>query len=262
MGNRSRRRALVVALLAALTLLIAAGPAAADKYVALGDSYSSGTGTRVYTDAGCQRSDYAYPSLIDVQRPSTDLVFAACSGATTSSVLSSQVSSLTTDTDIVTITIGGNDAGFSSVITQCALPWPWSCTSDLNDAQAFIRGTLPGRLDSVYAEIARRSPNATVVVLGYPRLFMGVDCNGGTFFSSDELRRMNETADLLRDVTSARATAAGFTFVDAIPAFTGHAVCSSSEWLNGLSNPVGESFHPNRAGHSSGYAPLVRAVIG
>ncbi|MBB4660916.1 SGNH/GDSL hydrolase family protein [Conexibacter arvalis] len=256
------RRALVVVLLAALASLSAAGAAAAEKYVALGDSYASGTGTRQYTDAGCQRSVYAYPSLIDAQRPDTDLVFAACSGATTSSVLSGQVASLTSDTDIVTISVGGNDAGFSSVITQCALPWPWSCTSHLNDAQAFIRGTLPGRLDSVYAEIARRAPAATVVVLGYPRLFMGVDCNAGTFFSGDELTRMNQTADLLRDVTRARATAAGFAFVDAIPAFTGHAVCSSSEWINGLSNPVGESYHPNRAGHSAGYAPLVRAVIG
>ncbi len=263
MGNRPRHRALVVAVLSALALLAAAAAArAADTYVALGDSYSSGTGTRQYTDAGCQRSVYAYPSLIDQQRPDTDLVFAACSGATTSSVLSGQVSSLTSDTDIVTISVGGNDAGFSSVITQCALPWPWSCTTDLNNAQAFIRTTLPGRLDAVYAEIARRAPSATVVVVGYPRLFMGVDCNGGTFFSSDELTRMNQIADQLRDVTRARATAAGFAFADAIPAFTGHAVCSSSEWLNGLSNPIGESYHPNRTGHSSGYLPLVRAIIG
>jgi lysophospholipase L1-like esterase len=262
MGNNSRRRALLVVLLAALALLSTAAAASAERYVALGDSYSSGTGTRQYTDAGCQRSVYAYPSLIDTGRPNTDLVFAACSGATTGGVLSNQVSSLTTDTAIVTITIGGNDAGFSSVVTQCALPWPWSCTTDLNNAQAFIRNTLPGRLDAVYAEITRRSPTARVVVLGYPRLFMGVDCNGGTFFSGDELTRMNQTADQLRDVTRGRAVAAGFTFVDVIPAFTGHAVCSASEWLNGLSNPVGESYHPNRTGHSSGYAPLVRAIIG
>ena len=56
---------------------------AGERYVALGDSYSSGTGTRTYFDSGCQRSTYAYPSLIDVQRPNTDLVFAACSGAKT-----------------------------------------------------------------------------------------------------------------------------------------------------------------------------------
>jgi hypothetical protein len=51
-------------------------------------------------------------------------------------------------------------------------------------------------------------------------------------------------------------------FKDAIPPFVGHAVCSSTEWINGLSNPVGESYHPNRTGHRSGYAPLVRQVMG
>jgi hypothetical protein len=51
-------------------------------------------------------------------------------------------------------------------------------------------------------------------------------------------------------------------FKNPTAAFTGHAVCSSSEWGNGLSNPVGESDHPNRTGHSSGYLPLVRQVVG
>ena len=114
----------------------------------------------------------------------------------------------------------------------------------------------------MYARIDANAPSATVVVLGYPRLFMGVDCNGGTFFSGTEMRRMNAIADLLASVTRTRAVAAGFTFKDAIPGYTGHAVCSSSEWINGLSNPVEESFHPNRAGQASGYEPLVRSVIG
>jgi hypothetical protein len=101
-----------------------------------------------------------------------------------------------------------------------------------------------------------------VIVLGYPRLFMGLDCNAGTFFSSTELSRMNRIADLLKTVTQERATATGAIFKDAIPPFVGHAVCSSSEWINGLSNPVEESFHPNRSGHGAGYEPLVRSVIG
>ena len=99
-----------------------------------------------------------------------------------------------------------------------------------------------------------------MIVLGYPRLFMGVDCNAGTFFSSSEMTKLNATADLLRDVTSARAAAHGFVFKDAIPPFIGHAVCSNTEWLNGLSNPTSDSYHPNRTGQSSGYAPLVRSV--
>jgi lysophospholipase L1-like esterase len=251
-----------IALLALVLSLVFAGSALADKYVALGDSYSSGTGTRTYFDSGCQRSVYAYPYLLSQQRPNTQLTFAACSGAKTGDVLNNQVSSLTGDTKIVTITIGGNDAGFSSVITQCAKPWPYNCDSNITNAQNYIRNTLPGQLNSVYTQIKNRAPTATVVVLSYPRLFMGVDCNGGTFFSGDEMTKLNATADLLRDTTRGRAQAYGFSFKDAIPPFIGHAVCSSSEWLNGLSNPVGESYHPNRTGHSSGYLPLVRAVVG
>jgi lysophospholipase L1-like esterase len=250
---------------AVVLALTGASAAAAELYVALGDSYSSGTGTRTYFDSGCQKSVYAYPSLVDVQRPNTDLVFAACSGATTTNVLNSQVNSLTANTNWVTITIGGNDAGFSDVITECALPgWLSNCDAAINTAQSFINNTLPARLTNVYNAIKTRSPNAIVIVLSYPRLFMGVDCNAGTFFSASEMTRLNQTADLLRNVTQSRALAAGanFRFKDAIPPFTGHAVCSSSEWINGLSNPIGESYHPNRTGHSSGYAPLVRQVMG
>ncbi len=260
MHQRPRRTAVVV-ILAVLALLAVAASALADNYVALGDSYSSGVGTRTFFEPTCKRSLYAYPELIAAQRPNTSLTFVACSGAITTDVLNRQVSSLSASTNIVTITIGGNDAGFSEVITQCALPIV-SCTSTINTANTFIRNTLPGRLDAVYAQIRSRSPRATVVVLGYPRLFMGVDCNAGTFFSGDEMTRLNATADLLKEVTRTRATAAGFTFKDAIPSFTGHAVCSSSEWLNGLSNPIEESYHPNRTGHSGGYEPLVRSVIG
>jgi lysophospholipase L1-like esterase len=261
---RSVPRRFVLPLAVFLLVLAFAGTAfAADKYVALGDSYSSGTGTRSYTlDSTCQRGIYAYPYLVAQARPNTSLTFVACSGAQTADVLNKQVSSVTTDTRFVTITIGGNDAGFSSVITQCALPWPWTCDSDITNAQNFIRYTLPGRLDNVYNSIRSHAPTATVIVLGYPRLFMGVDCNAGTFFSSSEMTKLNATADLLRDVTSARAAAHGFVFKDAIPPFTGHAVCSSSEWLNGLSDPISDSYHPNRTGHSSGYAPLVRSVTG
>jgi lysophospholipase L1-like esterase len=261
MRSISRRLALPFAV---LMLLAFAGTAfAADKYVALGDSYSSGTGTRSYTlDSTCQRSIYAYPYLVAQARPNTTLSFAACSGAKTGDVLSKQISSVTSDSRFVSITIGGNDAGFSSVITQCALPWPWSCDSNITNAQNYIRNTLPGQLDNVYNAISSHAPTATVIVLGYPRLFMGVDCNAGTFFSGDEMTKLNATADLLKSITSARAAAHGFVFKDPIPAFVGHAVCSSTEWLNGLSDPVSDSYHPNRLGHSSGYAPLVRSVTG
>ena len=249
----------------ALVLVGAAPAAAGERYVALGDSYSSGTGTREYYDTACERSNYSFAKIIDVDRANTDVVLGACGGATTSTVLSGQMGNLTTGTRWVSITVGGNDAGFSTTIRECAEPsWSSNCDAAIDNSQSIINNTLPGRLANVYNEIKKRSPTATVIALSYPRLFMGVDCNAGTFFSSAEMTRLNQTADLLRDKIRTAATNAGanFRFKDAIPPFVGHAVCSSTEWLNGLSSPTSESYHPNRTGHRSGYVPLVRAVMG
>jgi lysophospholipase L1-like esterase len=263
MQNRSARRRLAVVITLVAACAAPAAAHAADRYVALGDSYSSGVGTRTYYDTGCSRSVYAYPYLLSQQRANTSLVFAACSGATTTDVLNNQVSSLTSGTALVTITIGGNDAGFSSVITECAKPaWMSDCAGKVTTAQNFIRNTLPGRLNNVYSQIKSRSPNARVLVLDYPRLFNGEDCNALTWFSPDDETRLNATADLLKSVTSAAAARYGFLFGDVIPPFVGHSVCGDPEWLNGLSNPVSESYHPNRTGQSSGYLPVVRRYLG
>jgi lysophospholipase L1-like esterase len=255
---------------AAAICLAFAAQAMATKYVAMGDSYSSGTGTRTFFEPSCQRSVYAYPYLLHEAHPTWTFIDAACAGATTSSLLSSQVSSVTSDTNWVTYTIGGNDAGFSSVITECALPsWASDCNGAINNAQNVIKNTLPGRLDEVNNAIKSRAPSAKVIVLDYPHLFNGEDCNALTWFSPSEETRLNETADQLKSVISAAATRAGsnFVFRDVIPAFIGHAVCdggggSSTEWINGLSNPTGESYHPKVTGHADGYYPAVHGVTG
>jgi lysophospholipase L1-like esterase len=265
---KMRRLAAFACALLACAVFVA--PAWATRYVALGDSYSSGTGTRTYYDSGCQRSVKAYPYLLHNAHPSWSFVHAACSGATTSSLLSSQVSSVTADTNWVSYTIGGNDAGFSSVITECAEPgWLSDCDGAIDDAQAFINNTLPGRLDQVNNAIRSRAPSAKVIVLDYPRLFNGEDCNAGTFFSPSEETRLNQTADLLKARLSQAASRAGanFLFRDVIPPFVGHAVCdggggSSTEWINGLSNPIGESYHPKVTGHAGGYYPVVHNTTG
>jgi hypothetical protein len=191
------------------------------------------------------------------------LSFTACSGARTTDVINNQLGPLNSSTNRVSISIGGNDAGFADVITECAFPW-WAsnCNGAINTAQSYINNTLPSRLNSVFSAIRSRAPNAIVAVVGYPRIFMGVDCNAGTFFSSSEMTRLNQTADLLASVESSRASAYGYRFVDPRSAFTGHAVCSSSEWINGLSNPIRESYHPNVTGQNSGYRPLVATALG
>ena len=249
--------ATVGGMVAGVGIAAAAGP----SYVALGDSYSSGVGTRAYINdgSGCQRSVYSYPELVAGQLGAS-LSFQACGGAATSDVLSNQLGTLSASTTYVTISIGGNDAGFSSVIERCAEPWPITCTAQITAAQNLIRNTLPGRLDTVYNAIRSKAPHARVIVVGYPRLFDGKTCNLLARISTGEEASLNATADLLATTTSTRAAAHGFTFVDPRIAFTGHAICDSVEWLNGLSDPVGESYHPNRSGQV-GYANLVRPAL-
>lgn len=235
---------------------------AAPAYTALGDSFASGVGTRYYYSDGtsCQRSPYAYP-VLDAQRLGATLTFAACSGARVADVQNNQLGSLSTGTRYVTVMVGGNDAGFGSVISRCALPWPYTCWGEIDNAQYFIRNTLPGRLNTLYTAIRGRAPNARVVVVGYPRLFNGQECNLASRISHGEQVELNETADLLAVTIGGRAAAFGFGFVDARGPFTGHAICDGIEWINGLSNPTSESYHPNRLGHANGYAPYVETSL-
>lgn len=251
---------------AAATLLVSgsAVQAAGSSYVALGDSYSSGTGTRTYLADGttCQRSVYAYPSLLAAAR-GYSLNFRACSGATTADVASLQLSALSSTTSYVTISVGGNDAGFAAVVSECAKPsWASSCNAAVDRAAQVVTRDLPGRLASLYSSIRARAPYARVVVVGYPRIFNGEDCNAGTWFSPTEESRLNATADLLNATTATAAGRAGFTFANPTSVFAGHAVCDDPEWLNGLSNPTSASYHPNQLGHSSGYLGVVSARMG
>lgn len=264
-ARRTARRLVAIAALSLALPVASAAPAvaAAPQYVALGDSYSSGVGTRAYLNDGsaCQRSTYAYPSLIAAARGYA-LNFRACSGATIPDVTNTQLSALSAATGYVTISVGGNDAGFSGVLTECAQPaWMSNCDGAIDKAQAFINTSLPAKLGTLYASIRSKASAAKVVVVGYPRIFNGEDCNAGTWFSPAEEARLNATADLMNSKMSSAAAAQGFTFADPTDRFVGHAVCDRPEWLNGLSSPTSESYHPNRDGQASGYTPLVSPLL-
>jgi lysophospholipase L1-like esterase len=261
--SRLRRTGSALAAGVVLTTL-ATVPAhgAAPGYVALGDSYSSGTGTRSYVNDGtrCQRSIYAYPALI-ANSLGYSLNFRACSGATISDVADLQLSVLGAGTRYVTITAGGNDAGFAAVLTECAKPaWASNCNAAIDQAQNLINSQVPARLATLYSAIGRNAPGARVVAGGYPRIFNGEDCNAFTWFSPAEEVRLNATADLLNAKIAAAANRPGFVY-SPTAAFVGHAVCDNTEWLNGLSNPTVESFHPNRLGHSAGYTALIGTAL-
>lgn len=255
-------RTVVLVIAVALVAAAAARTAGAVTYAALGDSYSSGVGTGSYTlDSACKRSVYAYPYLWAQRHAGTALTFVACSGAKTSDLLANQIQAVTSSTDLVTMTIGGNDIGFASLIQQCTLS---DCSAALDSTRASLETTLGSKLDAVFTTVKSHAAlEAKIVVLGYPHVFSGAGCFGTLGISSTEETKANQLSDALDTVISTHAAADGVTYESAIAAFTGHAVCSSSPWLNGLNlfNTT-ESYHPNKAGHSSGYLALLTSVTG
>ncbi|MFI2619422.1 SGNH/GDSL hydrolase family protein [Streptomyces sp. NPDC018584] len=232
--------------------------AAATGYVALGDSYSSGVGAGSYDSASgdCKRSKRAYPALWAASNSPSSFHFTACSGARTGDVLANQLGPLGSGTGLVSITVGGNDAGFADVMTTCVLQSESSCLSRIAQARAYVDSTLPGNLDKVYSAISAKAPAARVVVLGYPRFYkLSGSCTTG--LSERERAAINDAADYLNTATAKRAADHGFTFGDVTRTFTGHEICSGSAWLHSVNwLNIGESYHPTAAGQSGGYLPV------
>ena len=233
----------------------AAGP----HYVALGDSYSSGTGAGSYDpDSGaCKRSANAYANLWAEANTTESFKFVSCSGATTATVASGQLGALSSSTTLVSVTVGGNDAGFGDVMRTCVLSSASTCRNRVAQAEEYMRGTLPGRLDSLYSKIRSRAPSARVVVLGYPRLYTIVDGCAG--IGNAKRTALNGAADTLAGVTRQAAGRAGFTWSDVRDEFSGHELCSGDDWLNAVTIPIGSSYHPTARGHRLGYLPAMTA---
>jgi lysophospholipase L1-like esterase len=253
------------ALIGAATGLLAAGPATAAspvRYVALGDSYSSGVGAGGYDSSGCSRSSHSYPTLWAAAHSVTSFTFVACGGATTDDVLDNQVGALSASTTLVTITIGGNDAGFVEVVTTCLLGTDGACGVAVGAAKAYGTSILPGKLDRTYAAIHSHAPNARLVVLGYPRLFELTSSCGLLGMDLAKRQTLDGGADAIDSVIAARAAAAGATFVDARPAFAGHGICAGQPWINSTTWPVTDSYHPTSAGYQSGYLPALDHATG
>ncbi|GAA2134914.1 SGNH family lipase [Kitasatospora kazusensis] len=240
-----------------------AAHAATVSYAALGDSYSSGVGAGNYTSesGSCKRSYNSYPYLWKSAHAPSAFVDAACSGAVTGDVLNSQISVLNSSTTLVSITIGGNDAGFASTMETCVLSSDSSCISAVNTAEAYANNTLPGQLDQVYSAIHGKAPNAHVVVLGYPHLYQ---VPGTCWFGISDTKRnaINGAADTIDGVIAKRAANAGITYQDVRSQFSGHEICgSSSVWLNSTTLPIDESYHPNASGQAGGYLPVFSAGV-
>ncbi|MFI1800462.1 SGNH/GDSL hydrolase family protein [Streptomyces sp. NPDC020379] len=235
----------------------AAGKTATPGYVALGDSYSAGVGAGDYDAASgsCKRSAKAYPELWAAAHAPASFAFTACSGARTGDVLSGQLGPLNASTGLVSITIGGNDAGFADTMTTCVLSMESVCLDRIAQARAYIQNTLPGRLDGVYSAISAKAPSARVVVIGYPRFYkLDGSCFGG--LSENVRSAVDDAADAIDAVIAERAADHGFAYADVNTTFSGHEICSGSPWLNSVAFPVDESYHPTASGQAEGYLPV------
>lgn len=268
---RSRRphrliSATVTITAAALPLLAISTSASAQStvhYVALGDSYSSGVGAGSYTSSSgsCDRSSNAYSALWDAANAPATYISVACSGATTASVISSQLSALSSATTLVSITIGGNDVGFSSVMETCVLNSTSTCVSAITAAEGEVASQLPGELDSVLSDIHSDARSARVVVLGYPEFYdlsRSSTCIG---LSTTDRTDLNAAADQLDSQIQAAAARHGDMFGDVRSKFAGHELCDgTSDWLHSVNFlDISESYHPTAAGQSGGYYPVFTA---
>lgn len=231
----------------------------ATGYVALGDSYSAGVGAGSYlaSSTDCLRSSHSFPALWAAAHAPSSFDFTACNGARALDVLSRQLGSLNARTGLVSITVGGSDAGFGHVMTTCVLHGTGTCLDAVKEALDRVDNALPGDLDRLYAAIRAKAPHAHVVVLGYPHLYqLNGSCKAGL---ADTTRSaINGAVDRLDKVIDERATHHGFTYVDVTGAFTGHEICSTAPWLHSVSwlAPT-ESYHPTERGQSQAYLPAL-----
>ena len=260
-----RRRFILAVMTAgavALPALAVAAPAAAQSsvnYVALGDSYSSGVGAGSYysSSGSCDRSANAYSVWWANAHAPASYVSVACSGATTSTVISSQLPALSTSTTLVSITVGGNDVGFSNVMETCVIFSTSTCVTAINTAESEMTADLPGEMNNVLAALAARAPNARVVVLDYPRLYDLARSSSCIGLSSTDRTDLNQAADELDGQIQAAAGRYHDVFADVRSQFAGHQICDSSSWLHSVDwFDLGVSYHPTASGQSGGYLPV------
>ncbi|NUL28436.1 SGNH/GDSL hydrolase family protein [Streptomyces lunaelactis] len=260
-------------------------------YVGMGDSFSSGQGVTPYesgTDTAgppenrCRRSGQAYAKLLDDNLGSRlNLTnFVACGGSETSHVINGrygeapQVNALSTNTKVVTLTVGGNDIGFEPLVTACVTDNDCTQSTAYSNAVDVLQNDLPDRLDGLFQDIeGRLSSGARVLVIGYPLLIP--DASAATSWPSCVyLTSTEKTAarDLIGNLNQAlydAAVRAGTPFEYLEPngpgsPFEGHELCNDGSYFNGAVPPPGDtslSYHPNAKGQDA-YRQLIQQHLG
>lgn len=238
-------------------------------YVALGDSYAA-FGDQSDVAAPCGRSASNYPGQLDENPAVGELTDVTCGGAVTSDMFEAQhpgvapqLEALDEDTDLVTLSIGGNDVGFGSIvecITGGAPGSPRDCESELGSTVSGLIDDVygeDGAVDEIYAEIAERSPGATVIATQYLPLMPATDASGcqfTQFIGTENLEWAREITQAINDAVDEAARRKGH--VSALPVdSTDRSGCApaSERWvvfLDGSENNAA-SFHPTALGQQA-----------
>ena len=255
-------------------------------YVALGDSYASGEGLAPFVEGTdgpgeCHRSaSQSYPVRLTDSRKRAfdDLTSVACSGAVIADLVATrpnttrapQLAALNRKTETVTLTIGGNDAGFRLIFGDCVytpapelapvVPGSPGCAArDDLVVSTRIAALTGGRnapvLPDVYPlpdalrAIAAAAPRAKIYVTGYPKIFGAKITNPLGCQVSDQAplfvtasdaawvrsKAMQLNKGIASAVTKARRTGVNARYVDVAGTFRGHNLCDrKSPWLNGV----------------------------
>ncbi|MEU6476584.1 SGNH/GDSL hydrolase family protein [Streptomyces sp. NPDC047017] len=258
-----------------------AHPAAGEpvRYVALGDSYSSGLGIPEQTDLNCGRSSSDYPHLVAQSLGAASFTDVTCAGATTQDMTQrqgsapAQLDALRPDTTLVTLGIGGNDLDLTGTITRCvilanlapnAAPCKASYTVLGQDGiRRLINATAP-RVEAVLKEIHRRSPQATVLLVGYPAIVPddGSACRDLIPFATGDFPWFRDKEKELDSMLAEQADVYDATYVDLYGPSIGHDACEPDgvRWIEPRATDTAAGFHPNATGHQSAATAVRKAL--
>lgn len=252
---------------ASTTATVPAAPrlAAGDKYVALGSSIASGFGISVQS-TDCGRSSRNYPQLI-AARYQLALTDVSCGGATIPNIVDTpqagnapQISAVTPDTKLVTVTIGGNDILYNATAVGCGVPdgictVPPSLQADLVTTRA--------ALGSMLREIRAVAPDATIVFVTYPREVPEGNCPELGYADEEAaiVRSMGE--DLERMFVEVVGADPDVVLVDPYVAPGDHTGCApvDERWAAGKVADDGFAYHPTALGHEV-MANMVAEALG
>jgi hypothetical protein len=260
----------------------AGGQVAGTTYVALGDSYAAGPliPNQSLNPLGCLRSDHNYAHLTATAKSLT-LTDVSCSGATTNDMTEAQnvepgpnppqFNGLKSTTEIVSLTIGGNDIGFTEILESCITYNPFStpCKDKYDpgghDQLAERIANAAPKVAAVLQGIHSRSPNARVFVVNYPDILpSGSGCWPTVPLAFGDVPYLHATEERLNSVLATQASLNGATIVNWYSASIGHDSCkgSSTRWVEPLiPGELSAPVHPNKAG-MVGAATVLEAAIG